>query len=95
MPYIKEELRPNLDTLLEKIEQEIRAMRAVGKINDKGVAGCLTYCVFKLIRRFYADGRWYDKMDAEKVCKSAMTEFMRRFVYPYEDDAIERNGDVE
>lgn len=95
MPYIKQELRANLDRYLENVEAEIRSLKAEGKINDKGVAGCLTYCVFKLIRRFYSDGRWYDKMDAEKVCKSAITEYMRRFVYPYEDQAIERNGDVE
>ena len=94
MPYIKQELRPNLDVLLEKLEVEIRAMRAMGKINDKGVCGCLTYCVFKLIRRFYSKGRWYDKMDAEKVCKSAIDEYMRRFVHPYENEKIQTHGDV-
>jgi hypothetical protein len=63
--------------------------------DDKELAGCLTYIIFKLIKKFYVDGKWYDKMDAEKVCASAIDEFKRRYLHPYEDEAIKRNGDVE
>jgi hypothetical protein len=39
--------------------------------------------------------KWYDKMDAEKVVASAIDEFKRRFLHPYEDEAIKKNGDVQ
>ncbi len=62
--------------------------------NEKELAGVLTYIVFKLIRHYYEDCNWYDKSDALKVCESAMDEFRRRFIHPYEDKKIEENGDA-
>jgi len=95
MPYIKQDLRPYFEPIVEQYIEQIIAGVTLGKISEKDVSGIITFAIFKLIRRFYQNGKWYDKMDAVKVCESAKTEFLRRFVYPYEDDAIERNGDVE
>jgi len=95
MPYIKKDLRPFFEPIVEQYIDQIIAGVDAGKISEKDVSGIITFAVFKLIRRFYQNGGWYDKMDAIKVCESARTEFLRRFVYPYEDKKIEENGDVE
>jgi hypothetical protein len=104
MPYTKPELRPPIDEKLDPLIERLiemaelnmpSSLRSTNAIGEKSLAGCITYIIFKLLRKFYADGRWYEKMDAEKVCASAIDEFKRRFLYPYEDEAIKRNGDVE
>jgi hypothetical protein len=91
MPYIRKELRPSIDEFLDPLIKRLKE----SNLEEKELAGCLTYIVFKLIKKFYADGKWYDKMDAGKICQSAIDEFERRFLHPYEDEAIKRNGDVE
>lgn len=95
MPYIKKDLRQYFEPIIEQYIEQIIAGVTIGKISEKDVAGIITFAVFKLIRRFYQNGGWYDKMDAIKVCESAKTEFLRRFVYPYEDKKITQNGDVD
>lgn len=64
-------------------------------VDEKDLTGVLTYIVFRLIREYYGPGNWYTKMDAEKVCSSALSEFKRRFLFPYEDEKILENGDAE
>jgi len=95
MPYIKKDLRQYFEPIIEQYIEQIIAGIDAEIISEKDVAGLITFAVFKLIRRFYQNAGWYDKMDAIKVCESAKTEFLRRFVYPYEDEKIKENGDVE
>lgn len=95
MPYIKKEQRKGINELVNEIIKEIEARRSIGWYTDKDVCGNLTFIVFKLIKHFYKDGKWYDKADAEKVCKRAWHEFERRYLDPYEDEKIKENGDVE
>ena len=100
MPYIRQELRPFIDSILDILIERLKDMMDPELVkpiikDEKELAGCLTYIVFKLLRHFYADGKWYEKMDAVKVVESAIDEYKRRFLHPYEDGAIKRNGDVE
>jgi len=90
MPYIKPQLRDDIDPLLYKLIAHL-SMQGITK---EELAGCITYIIFKMIREFYEDGKWYEKMDAIKVCDSASDEFRRRFLHPYEDEKIKKNGDV-
>jgi hypothetical protein len=94
MPYIRQNLRPPIDKYLDPLIKDLSASLSLGELSEKDLAGCLTYITFKLIKNFYAEGRWYDKMDAEKVCASAIDEFKRRFLHPYEDSKILSEGDV-
>lgn len=95
MPYIKKEFRGPIEEKLIPLVRRLDRMRNLGMIDEKDLTACLTYIVFRLIRRYYETGKWYDKMDAEKVCASAVDEFKRRFLHPYEDKKILENGDVE
>lgn len=92
MPYIKKALREPIDEKLDPLIERLNEMLTY--IDGKDLAACLTYIVFKLIRRYYENGKWYDKMDAEKVCASAIDEFKRRFLHPYEEMKIAEHGDV-
>ena len=87
MPYIRKELRPEIDAIIDPL------IRLLKDMNAETRAGCLTYIIFKLIL-IYKDSNWYGKMDALKACESAMDEFRRRFIHSYEDLAIKANGDV-
>jgi len=95
MPYIKKEQREDLDVIVDILITKLTKDLKEGKITEKDLAGNLTYVVFKLIRYFYENGKWYDRMDALKVCDSASDEFRRRFIHPYENKKIKENGDVK
>lgn len=95
MPYIKQKQRKGIKELTDEIIKEIEARVALGWYSQKEVCENLTYIIFKLIKHFYSKGKWYDKKDAEKACLSAIEEFNRRFLYPYEDKKIIENGDIE
>jgi hypothetical protein len=93
MPYIRRVLRKPIDEVLDPLIERLKTL-VDASLSEKDLAGCITYVIFKLIRYFYENGKWYDKMDAEKVCASAIDEFKRRFLHPYEDKKIKENGDV-
>ena len=102
MPYVNKELKhfiePFMDQIIEKLDELRKPLDGTGSIiikDDKVMTGVLTYIVFRLIRHYYENGNWYSKMDAEKVCVSAIDEFKRRFLHPYEDKKIEENGDAD
>jgi len=94
MPYIAQKQRVGMKELVDEVIKEIETRVSSGWYSEKDVCGNITYVIFKLIKHFYAEGRWYDKKDAEKACLSAIDEFNRRFLHPYEDKKIEQNGDV-
>lgn len=101
MPYIRRELRfpikPMVDQIIKRLDELQIPLDGVGPTfikDEKDLTGVLTYIVFRLIRKYFGTGNWYSKMDAEKVCSSALDEFKRRFLYPYEDQKIEENGDA-
>jgi len=92
MPYINKKLREPIDDKLDPLIKRLNGMLTY--MTKEELAGCLTYVIFRLIRTYYEHGKWYDKMDANKVCASAIDEFKRRFLHPYEDRKIIENGDV-
>lgn len=95
MPYIKEELRPYFDPMVDDIIDQVIAGVEAKQIVEKDVAGIITYITFRLCRKFYEEGKWYDRMDVKKICESVWDEFNRRFNQPKEDEAIKRNGDAK
>jgi hypothetical protein len=83
LPYIPSIDRPKLD----------RA--PVKDVAPKNV-GELTYVFYKLALNYFRrnGGRFQQIAEVRAALVSALSEFDRRVASPYEDEAIERNGDV-
>lgn len=89
MPYISQEMRKQLIQ---------RTPKTVGELN---------YLITKLVNDYLEESKVYDKgmgrvmevryhnyNEAIGVLECAKLELYRRMVAPYEDEAIEKNGDV-
>lgn len=87
MPYIAEDRRTKLDG---PVSQLITALRELGW-NE----GDLNYTVSRLVGAAFEDEmRYHTVARVTGVLSNVASEFERRLVGPYEDTAIEKNGDV-
>lgn len=84
MPYIKQEERPRLDMLINKLSMEIAS------------PGQLNYIITSLIKEYmYEQGLSYANIaSVTGVINNVKDEFYRRVAVPYENKKIEENGDV-
>lgn len=84
MPYIEKEKRERLDWIIDNLAAELKAA---------GITGNLNYVLFKLATVLCYNYATYSAFIADLECNKL--EVYRRLTAPYEDEAIERNGDVE
>lgn len=85
MPYISKPNRKFIDDNMESITIEINS------------EGDLNYTIFRLLDEFVADNGGPSYINYNKVMgvlDCCAREYYRRRVAPYEDKAIERNGDI-
>ena len=91
MPYIKQEDRPAYEEAIEKITDQLVKLE-----NENDVEGHFNYVVSSVIRRYLrkTGPRYYkiNKFIGALHCIS--DEFYRTSAAPYEDNAIEKNGDI-
>jgi hypothetical protein len=84
MPYIDPNLRTKYDQVLNQMP-------------DIDTKGDLEYCIFKLMKRFMKT-REQRYSTLHEVCYCAHhcgDEYRRRYLDKREDEAIDKNGDVE
>ena len=87
MPYIKQDRRKTLDSSIEALQ--IRLAAAGGNEGD------LNYVISRLIgSAFLNDTRYHTIARVTGVLDNVKAEFYRRLGVPYENEAIEKNGDV-
>jgi hypothetical protein len=87
MPYIAEERRADLDPHVSEV---ISILRKLGW-NE----GDLNYTISRLVgAAFEEEPRYHTIARVTGVLKNVADEFYRRIAGPYEDFAIEKNGDV-
>jgi hypothetical protein len=89
LPYIKKEDRKNLDWISDNLSAEL---------GMKGVTGSLNYFLYRTFKKLKKLGyinnyKTYSRFLAE--LHESEEEIRRRELAPYEDEAIERNGDVD
>ena len=84
MPYIKKEDRKHYDKILDDLP-------------DIETKGDLEYIVFKIMKRFmYTRDFRYSKLhDCVYAVMHCADEFRRRYLDKREDEAINKNGDIE
>jgi hypothetical protein len=91
MPYTKKERREAVKEHLEKL---------ISQIHSYDMAdwdGEANYAISYLVARIFAPfGKWRYHFIARAyaVFFAAAAEFYRRIAAPYEDEAIEKNGDI-
>jgi len=90
MPYIKGERRKPLDYWLDPLIEALRKATEMGEKNT----GDSVYVVYKILKYVYGDGNFEVKSNAEKVVNSAIREYYRKIMAPYEDKKSEENGDI-
>jgi hypothetical protein len=87
MPYISEERRRALDPHIEGLQ---KALSSLG-----GTEGDLNYSITRLVAKaFFYETRYHTIARVTGVLTNVMQEFYRRLGIPYENLAIEKNGDV-
>lgn len=91
MPYIRQEDRPELDKHIDALSDIIISI--VGR-NDASFAGMLNYCCTRLALNVIPARRYWAIATVTGVFKNIADEFYRRYGVPYEDEQIQKNGDV-
>jgi Domain of unknown function (DUF6899) len=85
MPYIRPDLRPAIDELVEPLIDHLAAA------DD----GSVNYAITRLLHGVYARELRYERINrAMGVLACVEAEFYRRVAAPYEDQKIAENGDV-
>ena len=83
MPYIPKKLR-------KKFDSEIDALISALRVGDDGffISGEVNYCLSRIIW-----GLW-GKNALVGILECVRTEFYRRLLAPYEDNQIQKSGDI-
>lgn len=93
MPYIKQEYRSKLDPHIDALADALNT--AAQKEGGEGAfAGLLNYACTRLALRVIPERRYKWIAMVTGVFENIKQEFYRRFAAPYEDEQIEKNGDV-
>ncbi len=87
MPYIAQDRRKQLDGEIEALQKQLTAL------GDN--EGDLNYVISRLIgSAFLNETRYHTIARITGVFDNVKAEFYRRLGVPYENEAIEKNGDV-
>lgn len=90
MPYIAEDRRRLLDPHIEGLQKALSALSLRG-----GSEGDLNYSISRLLgAAFLNESRYHTIARVTGVLANVKDEFYRRIGIPYENQAIEKNGDV-
>ncbi len=91
MPYIAPEDRPDLDQAIERLAASVRAK---ADEHDGAFEGFLNYAITRLVLEVLPSRRYASIARATGVLENVKQEFYRRYAAPYEDEQIEKSGDV-
>jgi hypothetical protein len=93
VPYIKQEIRDQIDRAIEDLAIAIIQIRVDGKhiIPD---AGIFNYTVSTLLHRMHGPVNYSNINEVMGILECVKQEYYRRVAAPYEDTKITENGDV-
>lgn len=98
MPYIQKSDRKNLDSLIDKLAEQI-VKQSKEHDDDAAFAGLLNYAcsrlALKIVRLRFGKMRYWLIAVLTGVFKNVGDEFYRRIATEYEDLQIKKNGDVD
>jgi hypothetical protein len=91
MPYIAPDDRRLLDPAIDDL---VRAVHERADARDGAFEGYLNYAVTRLALGVIPERRYASIARVTGVLENVKQEFYRRYAGPYEDEQIERSGDV-
>lgn len=91
MPYIPPQDRKDLDPHIEKLAD---ALRKESDEHGGDFEGLLNYVFTKIIVGIVPERRYKFIARITGVLENVKQEFYRRYAEPYEDEQIEKSGDV-
>ena len=91
MPYVAPEDRADLDPAIDEL---VRVLDAKAGERDGAFEGILNYAVTRLVLGVLPSRRYSSIARATGVLENVKQEFYRRYATPYEDEQIEKSGDV-
>lgn len=91
MPYIASEDRERLDPAIDEL---VQALRERAEARDGAFEGYLNYAVTRLALGVIPERRYASIARLTGVLENVKQEFYRRYAEPYEDEQIEKSGDV-
>ncbi|MGB9847649.1 MAG: DUF6899 family protein [Minisyncoccia bacterium] len=98
MPYIKPEIRKNLDGEIDKLVEKIveEAQKDDPKITFVGILNyTLTTISLKTVKKLFGQMRYWLIASLVGLFHNIADEFYRRVGSSYENKQIEKSGDVE
>lgn len=91
MPYIKQDLRDQLDPELNRLIDKIKSL---APDKSPSVAGLLNYSCSRLAIGTIPERRYWCIALISGALHNVAEEFYRRYASKYEDEAISTNGDI-
>jgi len=91
MPYIKSEDRKLIDDEIDDLVGQLMSF------NENEIEGILNYVITQIINKTmlsYGKWRYYKINRVMGILECVKQEFYRRLAGPYENKAIEKNGDL-
>jgi len=87
MPYIAKQIRPSYDPLILELLEELE--------HREFRSGDLNYVISRIVWRvFDLNPRYATGNNLMGILDCVKQEFYRRKLAPYEDSAIQKNGDI-
>lgn len=87
MPYIPHERRVALDVIIDGLVKRLKELPDLKR-------GDLNYTVTRLVLETLNKDSYHSLSDCVSVLRDAADEIARRLLGPYEDTAIQKNGDM-
>lgn len=91
MPYIAQEDRRALDPAIEKL---VDAVRERAEQHQGSFEGYLNYALTRLVLGVVPERRYASIARVTGVLENVKQEFYRRYAAPYEDEQVDKSGDV-
>ena len=93
MPYIKEDDRKKLNSLIDEFADKVKEMYKDNPAQTRD--GLLNYSITRLLNKVYADARYHDFNELIGMLECCKLEYYRKYLSPYEDLKEVENGAVE
>lgn len=94
MPYIPQQHRPKLDPHIDELAEAIKKVALELGDEKTSFAGLWNYACTKLALKVIPERRYWVMALMDGTMDTMRLEFYRRYVAPYEDEQVTKNGDV-